>query len=193
MKFLVTIDAQHTTPSELVNFIIVRCRGWQVGGEPVKVEHVPDHEHSILQPWVMRLPLRYQGVLITSVRGCDGLPKHSGIKPLVREMRGLCLEPADERELAFRKGFMSKFDQMASGHAFIELLNDMDSMNLHYVLHLVHAIEVLGYCHPYDTARDLYQLRYKSLCHKMHVKPENHTEMDERLREDRVQKGTVEQ
>ena len=33
---------------------------------------------SVLQPWVMALPLRAQGTLLTGFRGCDLAPKNPG-------------------------------------------------------------------------------------------------------------------
>ncbi|QDT39751.1 hypothetical protein Pan189_41600 [Stratiformator vulcanicus] len=50
-------------------------------------------KNGILQDWVCRLGLRYQGVLLTVVRGCDTLPKDCDLKTLSRFLRYLILRP----------------------------------------------------------------------------------------------------
>jgi hypothetical protein len=147
---------------------------------------------SILQSWVTDLGLRHQGVLLTVVRGYDGWSKHSPQKPLIRELRGLILVPFDERELAFAGGFMCGFPHHPAAQGFKEFCDNIDGLPVHYVMHLVHAIEIVGYCHPEVEVRDVYFLRYRKLCDKFHLYPEQSEEMNARLGSDRIADGSVE-
>lgn len=57
---------------------------------------------SVLQDWVMELPLREQGTLLTIVRGCDLTPKlplDSIERRLVGALRFAIMIPADPREV----------------------------------------------------------------------------------------------
>ena len=157
---------------------------------------------SILQEWVTNLGLRHQGVLLTAIRVCDTWSKYSTEKPLIREIRGLVLVPFDERELLYQRGFMTGFkgfvhadgpDKRPAEVAFGELLASIDGLPVHYIMHLMHAMEIIGYCHPKDQVRDEYQRRYRRMTEKFHLNPETKEQMDARLGEDRIEKGTVEQ
>jgi len=39
---------------------------------------------TVLQPWVEKLPMMQQTVLMTAIRGPDGLPKYGNVKYLLR-------------------------------------------------------------------------------------------------------------
>jgi len=59
-------------------------------------------------------------------------------------------------------------------------------------MHVVHAAEIIGYCHPRKYVRDTYQRRYYELVRKFHLNPEYEEEMHARLNGDRVAARTVE-
>lgn len=101
---------------------------------------------SILQVWVEELSLREQGVLLCVARGCDLTPKFpldSPERKLVAYVRHCFMVPADPREVDYQPGsFMSAsppidFRPSCVGH-----------YPLHWVMHLVHALEVIAYRHP---------------------------------------------
>lgn len=68
--------------------------------------------HSVLQDWVMELPLREQGTLLTCVRGCDNEPKiwtstgvaYSPGRRLTAYIRWCFMNPADPREVDSQEG-----------------------------------------------------------------------------------------
>jgi hypothetical protein len=147
--------------------------------------------NSVLQPWVMQLPRREQGVLLTAVRGCDLTPKYpldSVERRLVGAVRHAFMVPADSREVDLAPGcfFISqipdpeRFKPSAMGH-----------YPQHWVSHILHAIEVLGYRHPVTSRREMWFALYVKLCHSLHLNPETKIEMVTRLSEDRIKKGTV--
>jgi len=146
---------------------------------------------SILQPWVTELPLRYQGTLLTVIRACDDWSKYAIEKSLIREMRGLILVPCDARELAFLDRFMTAFPDPGAAEAFQCFLNHIDPLPVHYVMHVVHAIEILGYEHPHVSPRQIYLNRYLRLAQKFHFHPERSDQLRSRMTEDRIANGTV--
>jgi hypothetical protein len=148
--------------------------------------------NSILRSWVTELGLRHQGVLLTIIRGCDTRGKYALEKPLIREMRGLLLVPYDERELAFPSGFMTAFNKEWSSPAFKSMCSEIDGLPVHYVMHILHAMEIIGYHHPEEEIRQEYSNRYLYLVSKFHLQPEGKIEMEVRLTEDRIKEGTVE-
>lgn len=148
---------------------------------------------SILQEWVQSLGLRHQGVLVTAIRGCDGMAKEDSTKPIAREMRGLILVPFDQRELSNARGFMVHFPSEEAEKTFEHLRHSLDHYPVHYLFHLIHAIEIIGYYHPNPQARFEYLRRYRALVTKLHLKPESKRALDWRLNEDRIASNTVAQ
>lgn len=148
---------------------------------------------SILREWVSALPLRHQGVLIAAVRGCDGAPKENSAKPIVRALRYAILNPADEREIGMDSAFMKRGFSDAELRGF---LRDWDHYPVHFVGHLMHACQVVGYCHPdrdrlprpHNPVAELFSYAYTSMVEKLHLSPETPSQMHARLTEDRIAK-----
>lgn len=149
---------------------------------------------SVLQNWVMELPLREQGTLLTAVRGCDFEAKtwnsrgvaYSPGRRLTAFIRWCFMNPADPREVDREEGafFMSNppdpFKPSEFGH-----------LPQHWYSHAMHALEIIGYRHVDMGVRAAaYQLYYK-MVHNLHLNIELPEEMKNRLSEDRIAKGTV--
>lgn len=142
---------------------------------------------SILQDWVTQLGLRHQGVLLTAIRGCDSSPKEDLVKPVVRAVRYQILIPFDcEEVLRNSKGFMYYVGAYFSEDV-LKLSKNMDQYPLHFIMHLIHAIEVIGYCHPEYGISSRFYNAYKCLVKALHFNAETKEEMDTRLNEDRKQ------
>lgn len=143
---------------------------------------------SVLQDWVMELPLREQGTLLTAIRGCDLTPKFpldSAERKLTAAIRCAVMNAADPREIDFEPGcFMisepPSFKPSELGH-----------YPQHWYAHVMHACEVLGYRHPSDLRRSQWNAIYLSFCKSLHVNPETEEQMTVRLSEDRIVTGTV--
>ena len=145
---------------------------------------------SIIQPWVAALGLRHQGVLVSAVRGCDVSPKDCPVKRLSRYLRGCILVP-HVGDIARASTFMSRPTQdewRETVQGFFA--EDWDMMPLHYVLHLAHASQILGYYHPdidsvdYGWLRTAWREFYVKMCSKMHLNPETREQLDARLNAD---------
>lgn len=149
---------------------------------------------SVLQDWVMELPLRYQGTLLTAVRGCDDEPKswvrtgvaYSPGRRLTAFIRCSFMNPADAREVDYEEGsfFQSKppdpFKPSEFGH-----------LPQHWYSHAMHALEIIGYCHPNEHVSEIAQDLYLAMVRNLHLQPESPTRMQARLTEDRIQSKTV--
>lgn len=142
---------------------------------------------SVLHDWVMELPLRVQGTLLTGVRGCDLTPKFpldSTERQLVAALRFAVMHPADPREVdvpgAFFQSTVPIFKASALGH-----------YPQHWVSHFLHCAEVVAYLHPESKVQREWWRVYSTLVHGLHLNIESKEAMIERLTEDRVKAGTV--
>lgn len=151
-------------------------------------------QKSVLQDWVMQLPLREQGTLLTCVRGCDSEPKtwektgvaYSPGRRLTAFIRWCFLNPADEREIDYEEGafFISKppkpFKPSEFGH-----------LPQHWYSHAMHALEIIGYRHPNNKIKMSAFDMYMEMVGNLHLNVEYKEEMIERLSEDRIKSNTV--
>lgn len=149
---------------------------------------------SVLQDWVMRLPLREQGTLLTAVRGCDSEPKvwtsrgiaYSPGRRLTSFIRHCFMNPADPREIDFEEGAFfrsippSPFKPSEFGH-----------LPQHWYSHAMHALEVIGYRHPDGAVAATAYSLYRQMVKNMHLSVESRESMIERLGEDRISTQTV--
>jgi len=143
---------------------------------------------SVLQDWVMELPLREQGTLLTCVRGCDLPPKSpldSPERKLVAALRFAFMVPADPREIDAEVGsFMTRdiptFKPSALGH-----------YPLHWVTHIMHAAEVIAYRHPNNVTQRQWFGLYAEIVHSLHLPVEQFSDFVARMGEDRIARGNI--
>lgn len=149
---------------------------------------------SVLQDWAMELPLRFQGTLLTAVRGCDEEPKSwpkTGVafsqgRRITAYIRWCFMNPADPREVDAEEGafFMSSapspFKPSQFGH-----------LPQHWYSHIMHALEIIGYYHPDPYVKNYSFRLYVQMVHGMHLNIETKDEQWTRLTEDRIAQGTV--
>jgi len=155
---------------------------------------------SVLQDWVMCMPLRAQGTLLTGIRGCDLAPKNplcidprygcstgedTPERGLTAFLRYCVMNPADPREVDIPGAFFQSkppenWKPSQFGH-----------YPQHWYSHLMHCFEVVGYHHPAPDIRiDAYKI-YCRFVSNLHLNPETGEQMWDRLVEDRIANGTV--
>lgn len=160
------------------------------------MDHSPDNgsigeTRSVLQDWVMKLPLRHQGVLVTALRGCDLTPKNpldSLERRLTAAIRGYTLNAFDSREIGKVNG---SFMSLTIPDAPRTRISAFEHYPLHYVIHLLHAFEVIAYKHPEMQISTQFLLLYCRLVQGLHLNIETEQEMDKRLCEDRIATGEL--
>lgn len=149
---------------------------------------------SVLQDWVMELPLREQGTLLTCVRGCDDEPKswvetgvaYSPGRRLTAFIRWCFLNPADPREVDSQEGAF-----MMSKPPYPFKASEFGHLPQHWYSHAMHSLEIIAYRHPNTMiGAQAYRL-YESMVKNMHLNIESKDEMVTRLSEDRVKNKTV--
>lgn len=156
---------------------------------------------SVLQDWVMELPLRLQGTLLTAIRGCDLAPKFplppdssyiiedgraiGAERELTAFLRFCVMNPADEREVDIPGAFFQSYPPTGWKPS------QFGHYPEHWYAHLMHAFEVVGYCHPAPPIRDEGYEIYVKFVRNLHLNPESRAQMFERLTEDRIATGTV--
>jgi len=138
---------------------------------------------SILQDWVMRLGLRHQGVLVSAVRGCDDEPRNSPTKILTRCLRDAILE-AHCGDNAKAATFMERVSDEELLRRMDMVRKDMDHLPHHFVMHMIHAVEIIGYKHPNQHVAGLWRQFYERLVRCLHLRPETEDALDERLNRD---------
>lgn len=144
---------------------------------------------SVLKNWVCDLPLREQGTLLTAIRGCDLTPKYpldSIERTMTAFVRCVVMNPFDEREINKEIGcFMqTKLPDDWRASAF-------GHYPLHYVMHLVHALEIIAYRCPDVFFAGQALEAYEKFVKSFHLNIETDSEMEARLGEDRFLKASV--
>lgn len=159
-----------------------------------------------IRSWVARLPLREQGTLMAGIRGCDTVSNHyeyvgSGpdgywasvdhpTKVIVRMIRYSVGNCADHREVSTVGAFMA--DWRVEGFVPEKWpVKSLDNLPLHFGMHMLHAVEVMGYRHPDPEERGMWHRLYLRIVEHLHLKPETDQEMIGRFAEDRIALGTV--
>jgi hypothetical protein len=165
---------------------------------------------SVLQDWVMELPLREQGALVVGTRGCDEAPKtpyDSTERQLTAFLRYCILVPADEREVGVSGAFFQKYPPQDWRQS------ELGHYPLHWFTHIMHAYQIVAYRHPHvlraqengflldadgsmpympecNLATQALMI-YLKLVRGLHLMPESMASMVQRLSEDRIANDTV--
>lgn len=162
---------------------------------------MPPMTGSVLQEWVMDLPLREQGTLLTGVRSCDVSPKvplcinekhgcstgeASADRQLVAYLRWLIMVPADEREVDYMPGAFMQSEPPADWKP-----SQFGHYPLHWFSHVMHGFQIVGVRHPEPEIRHKAEQIYLRMVHSLHLNIESDEEMIFRLGEDRIASGTV--
>ncbi len=136
---------------------------------------------SVVQDWVSTLPFMMQTILLTAIRGADGVSKYSNSRPITRYIRGATLKPIGEihgNEDNFMWIRWSDFKEYTVG-----FFNDIDYLPIHFFEDVMHVAEVIGYEHPDPEISDYFTFFYWRACNYLHVNLETIGEMRKRLTE----------
>lgn len=139
-----------------------------------------------------------QTVLLTAVRGPDGVDKYHPVKDLLRWYRRCILisaldsvvltTPYDDRggsftgpsyEASYEVGYTDwepEMNKIASKY-----IRCLDSLPHHSSMHFLHCTEIVGYKHPDSRIRSWWCELYKRLVNDMHLFPESEEQLDTRL------------
>lgn len=138
---------------------------------------------SALHEWVHELTFQQQALLMTGMRGPDENNKYNIAKGIVRYLRGAICKPAGNWSGLNDNDFMwgdykgpNGFDYYAE-----KFWQDHDEYPHHFIMHLVHCAEIIGYKHPDHKIRGYWGGFYTEACWAFHMSPETESNMDRRL------------
>lgn len=157
-------------------------------------------KESVLHDWIAELPFTMQALLLLGTRGPDGNQKYCSAKNLVYYLRGVVIKPAYPNFMG-KDGFMStkyfeqamdreqwpakpisgKFDNMFSASVKL-FFGDLDNYPMHFIMHLIHAGEVIAYFHPDEEIKEHWLHFYITACKGLHMNPETKEQLAERLK-----------
>lgn len=151
---------------------------------------------SILKDWVQELGLRHQGTLLTIIRGCDTAPKNDPSKLFTRCVRDVLLN-AHCGDAAKAATFIERVPTGMVFDRFDAFRKNCDHYPHHYVMHMIHAIGIIGYKMPDQvmwledidddsSAVQMWLHFYRKLCKGLHMNPETEEQLDERLEADEL-------
>lgn len=150
----------------------------------------------VTQEWTHGLKLMQQTVLLTAVRGPDGIGKYHPCKFLLRWYRRCLLLSALDGKVfktpyehgggsftgpSYTPTVMEHDWRPGMDEVVGEYLKSLDELPHHYQLHFMHAIEIMGYKHPDEEIRKWWYRVYYELVRDMHLQIETEEAMDYRL------------
>jgi hypothetical protein len=143
---------------------------------------------SVQPEWCAELPIQQQSVLFLAGRGPDGIAKDHPCKPVHVAYRGSCFiaakfgRPLEWGERADKFMSLHVFaDEEQWGMATSMFFRHSDGLPHHYLGHLMHGAQILGYKHPDERFRLRWRLFYVEMVVDLHLTIETEAEMDNRL------------
>lgn len=137
-------------------------------------------DNCVVQPWLNDLSLKQQTVLLSALRGCDSMDKNDISKKFVRVFRSIVLQNAapydDNVKRHFCKDNLTQKDVK-------EFTGSPDKYPMHWLLHFIHAVEIIGYKYPIPETALWWRQLYCKLVNALHMMPETERQMDWRLRD----------
>lgn len=161
---------------------------------------------AVMQDWTHEISMMQQTVLMTALRGPDGVPKYNPPKLLLRWFRRCVLKSAMD-------GRVLDTPYEINGGSFTgpsvpqptvadytpdwwvgamevhvnEYVAALDAIPHHFQMHFLHAVEILGYKHPEVVTRSFWYTLYLRLVNDLHLQPETEEQLDFRLGDSREQ------
>lgn len=135
--------------------------------------------NSVVKEWISTIPYKMQAVLLLSLRGCDGTLKEDPSKMITRALRSVLFHPAVKN---FNDGGMFMSVNIAVLQNSLEKFADnLDHYPNHFVTHLLHAMEIVGYKHPDIKVAEFWLNAYRNCCRGMHLNHEHEYQLNSRL------------
>ena len=156
----------------------------------------------VLQDWVQQIPLMQQTVLLTVIRGPDGVAKHHPVKMLIRWYRRCVLLGSFEKAVLTNPldprggSFTGPSVKVAPGTSWLEVgdgwprfmeplvnqyIDACEELPHHFQAHFRNGVQIIGYKHPVRTIRSFWLSVYLRIVDDAHMMPEPQVMMDKRL------------
>lgn len=134
--------------------------------------------NCVIQDWVQELSWKAQSSILTSIRGSDQSfdPR---LRSLVRWIRRVTLYDADVNGVFVKHGELPNVT---------ELKSLIEYQSVHFVSHLMHTLEIIGYSATEEQTRNTGIFYYAAMCELLHCNMESKSQMDKRLEDNRENK-----
>lgn len=139
------------------------------------------HMKSVVRPWLANhCSFKEQAVVLSALRGCDGIPKEDISKKFTRKLRSVLFYPAMVNVMSdevdkYMKTTIEPWD-------VTRLCKHLDHYPMHWVMHFAHACEIIGYRHPNQEIRQFWHEIYVRMVREgLHLQPESVQDLDARL------------
>ena len=135
--------------------------------------------------WMDAIPLQAQTVILSALRGPDGVRKHHPCKGVQRAFRasvvkggayGRFLTTEDEGDNFMRMPILDQFQGNVD-----DFFKAVDELPGHYVIHLSHAAQCLAKWHPDPDTSEMWLRFYLRWCDELHIQPEGAASLEARL------------
>ena len=137
--------------------------------------------YSVVRSWVHEsCTLKQQTVLLSALRGCDGIRKEDISKKFTRKFRNVILLAADRDSPKSPGTFM--YDKVTDVD-IEQFINHLDHYPMHWLMHFTHAVEIVGYKHPIDEISHWWYKLYLGIGSGLHFNVELESQLDNRLRD----------
>lgn len=149
------------------------------------------------QDWLGDLSIMQQSVILSAIRGPDGIRKYHPCKPIIRWFRRCVLISAFENRSILNPyeigggsftGPSVRLTEVrddewedAIKEPLDEFIISRDELPFHYTIHFMHAIQILGYKHPDKRIAKWWNMVYVRIVNSLHLNVETEEEMDIRL------------
>lgn len=164
----------------------------------------------VTQEWVHDLSFMMQSVLLTAIRGPDGVRKDHVAKLVCRWLRRCVLLSAFDRTTLFlpedprggsftgpsvrrqgpswqlvgdQGGWFNSRDE-AMDEIVSRFIRATDELPHHFTMHIKNAAQVIGFKHPMPEISQFWLSFYLRLCDDMHDNPERLDQFEKRLGDD---------
>lgn len=132
---------------------------------------------SVMKDWTTMLSWKAQTVLISSIRGCDAVGKNDISKKIIRKLRATVLNNAGPEGAEFITSDITESE-------LYDFSKNIDAYPVHFLLHLIHACEIIGYEYYEDEdVQKFFMDFYHMMVSSFHMEPESREKMHERLKD----------
>ena len=133
---------------------------------------------SVVQEWLESCSWKEQTVVLCALRGTDS-GGSTVVKSMTRWIRRKSLHNAAPDKTFMREEGFPRIRDAAETKPL-----DFDMLPAHFLGHLMHALEVIGYSHPDEPTSWIAKTAYLDLCEYLHLNPESEEQMSDRLRDE---------
>ena len=131
----------------------------------------------VIKEWMWALSFKQQASVLSALRGCDMADKEDPAKPFCRKLRGACLHSGGaDNNCEFMRANLGLED-------ILKFTKQIDRYPVHFILHLVHAAEIIGYNHTDEAEAKFWKTFYYKMVEAFHMLPETKELNDFRLRD----------